>query len=237
MKSPVIKQQRPLAVMGLLLILVILVLFGGWFALNQHHWRLIHSQMAQTHDTQQLREAGQSLEQENRKLREQLTKLRASSRIDTSATATLQNEVIRLQDEIYRLTREIEFYRGIVSATKDSDGLQVEGVLVEPTRVAGNYRFKLVLTHVGKNGKVTSGVAQVFLEGDMGGTAKRLSLPEVATDSSLELKYKFKNFKRFETYIELPADFVPSRVLVKLIPEGNANAPVERTFNWSDVTS
>lgn len=237
MKSPVIKQQRPLVVMGLLFILVMLVLFGGWFALNQHHWHLIQTQMTQTHDTRELRQSVQELDQENRKLREQLTKLRASSRIDTSATATLQREVIRLQDEIYRLTREIEFYRGIVSATKDSEGLQVEGVLIESTRVPDSYRFKLVLTHVGKNGMVTSGVAQITLEGDMGGTAKRLSLPEIATDSSLELKYKFKNFKRFETYIELPANFVPSRVLVKLIPEGNANAPVERTFNWSDVTS
>ncbi|MDZ7737120.1 MAG: DUF6776 family protein [Gammaproteobacteria bacterium] len=62
-----------------------------------------------------------------------------------------------------------------------------------------------------------------------------LKLQDVVRDQSLALDYRFRHFKRFEGSIELPPAFKPRRVRVRLLPEGNSHAEVEKVFDWSDV--
>lgn len=236
MNRLVVKRHRPLYVVLTILLLSAVLSLMIWFVADNSHWRLIHQQMNQTGEYRDLWQAHEKLVADNERLRQKVNVLQTNNELDRRAAAGLQDEVRRLQDEIYQLTRELEFYKGVVSATRDDDGLKIQGLLVDSTRVEGRYRFKLVLTHVAKSDIVTEGTAEIALEGELNGTIKKLALNELILDEPLSLEYEFKHFKRFEGFFELPAGFIPRRMVVELVPRGNIGTRIERVFDWHDVT-
>lgn len=236
MKRHVIRPHRPLRLLLAFLLICALIGSGVWVLSEYSHWRLIREQMAQNHDLKRQWQTSKELEAENERLKQQVAKLQINSNVDKQATAELQEEVVELQNTIYQLTRELEFYRGIVSSTRNVDGLAIQALMLEPTRVADQYRFKLVLTHVAKSDKVIEGSVTVVLEGSDGGSTRTLRFRDVVRDKPVSLDYRFKHFKRFEGIVELPSTFEPRRVRVQLLPKGDSHATLERVFEWPDVT-
>lgn len=236
MKRHVIRPHRPLRLLLVFLLICTVLGSGVWLLAEYGHWQLIHEQMAQNDDLKQLWQANKELEAENERLRQRLAMLQVNSGIDRQAAAELQEEVVTLQDKIYQLTRELEFYRGIVSSTRNVDGLAIQALMLEPTRVPDQYRFKLVLTHVAKSDKVIEGSVAVALEGSDGGTKRTLKLNDVVRDKPASFEYRFKHFKRFEGVVDLPSTFKPRRVRVQLLPKSSSHARLERVFEWPDVT-
>ena len=236
MKRHVIKPHRPLRLLLLVLMVASVIGGGAWLVAEYSHWRLIHEQMEQNDELKRLWEANHELEQENEKLRRRVAMLQTNNDIDQQATSELQDQLVELQNEVFQLTRELEFYRGIVSSTRNVDGLVVQAIMLEPTRSPNQYRFKLVLTHVAKSDKVVEGTVAVALEGADNGTPRTLMLKEVVRDKNVSLDYRFKHFKRFEGIVELPSAFKPRRVRVQLLPKGSSHAKIERVFEWPDVT-
>jgi hypothetical protein len=236
MNRLVVKRHRPLYIILAVLLFSILLSFIIWFLADDSHWRLIRQQMNQTEEYRDLWQLHEKVAADNERLQHKLNVLQTNNELDRRAAAGLQDEVMRLQDEIYQLTRELEFYKGVVSATREDDGLKIQGLLVDPTRVEGRYRFKLVLTHVTNSDIVAAGTAEIALEGDMNGATRKLALNDLTLDESLSLEYEFKHFKRFEGFFELPAGFTPRRIVVELVPKGNAGTRIERAYDWLDVT-
>jgi hypothetical protein len=236
MAKLVIAPYKPLRIAVAIVLLSMAFALAAWSLFDNTHWRYIHRQMAQAEQNQQLWEINRSLEAQNRKLRERLVVAEANSEIDRNTTAALQKDVERLQDELYRRTRELEFYRGIVSATKDSEGLKVQGLLLETLSQSGHYRFKLVLTQVAKNDKVAEGTVKVTVHGQQNGAARTFALQDLVQDAPVNLEYRFKHFKRFEGLLRLPEDFQPDSILVQLYPKDKSQAMVERVFDWSQLT-
>lgn len=236
MKRHSIKPHQPLRFVLLTLIACTVIGVGIWLLAEYSHWHLIREQLAQNQDHKSLWQANEELSEENERLRQKLTMLKTGVVIDKRATAELQDEVVELQDEIFKLTRELEFYRGIISSSEDVKGLAVQGLELQPTRVPNQYRFKLVLTHVEKNDKVVEGAVKLALEGTENGNARTLQLTDIIRDKSRLFEYRFKHFKRFEGFVNLPPDFKPSRVQVNLLPKGNSHARIERIFDWPDIT-
>lgn len=236
MKRHVVKPHQPLRL--LLLVLVIGSVIGGgvWLLAEYSHWQLIRDQMEDNYDQKRLWRTNQELEEENARLRRQLAMLQTNDNIDKQATAELQQQLVALQNKVYKLTRELEFYRGIVSSAGDVSGLAIQALQLEPTRQADQYRFKLVLTHVAKSDKVIKGTADVALEGTIDGTSRTLSLKKVMRDQSVSFDYSFKNFKRFEGTVDLPSAFKPRRVRVQLLPKNSSHTRIERVFEWPEVT-
>lgn len=236
MKRHSIKPHQPLRFLLLTLLACIVIGVGIWLLAEYSHWYLIREQMMQNQDYKSLWQSNQKLAQENERLRQKLTMLQTGVSIDKRATAELHNEVVELQDEIFKLTRDLEFYRGIISSSEDVKGLAVQGLELQPTRMPHQYRFKLVLTHVEKSDKVAEGTVKLALEGTENGTKRTLQWTDIIRDKSLLLEYRFKHFKRFEGFVNLPPDFKPRRVQVNLLPKGNSHARIEQVFDWPDIT-
>ena len=236
MKRHVVKPHHPLRLLLLVLLIGSMVGGGAWLLAEYSHWQLIRDQMSENYDQKRLWRTNQELEKENARLRRQLAMLKTNDNIDKQATAELQKQLVELQNKVYKLTRELEFYRGIVSSTSEVSGLTIQGLQLEPTRQAGQYRFKLVLTHVAKSDKVIQGTVDVALEGTTNGTSRTLSLMEVMPDQSVSFDYSFKHFKRFEGIVDLPSAFKPRRVRVQLLPKNSSHTRLERVFEWPEVT-
>jgi hypothetical protein len=101
---------------------------------------------------------------------------------------------------------------------------------------AGGFRFKLVLSQLRKNDRVIRGSAQLYIEGIQGEEQKKLTLQDLTMGKTREFKLKFKYFQNIEADLVLPDGFIPSRVLLDVIPIGKNRPRIKKTFDWSAIT-
>lgn len=228
----VVKSHRPLQFAIAIVALSAIIALITWLVLDSSHWTYIYNRLGKNQDQKLLWEVNKVLDRENRELQERVIMLERSTDLDKQTTALLQDELTSLQDEISRLRRELEFYQGVMDATRESSGLQIHGVHVMPLSRAGSYRLSLVLTHVAKSDMVTEGAMDITIEGMVGKTVHKIKLEELNGDETLDLAFKFKNFKRFQSNITLPPELVPQKVIVEIQPKDKKQATIKKVFEW-----
>ena len=231
MSRLVVKTHRPLQILLAVTILSITIILIVWGLLEKGQWNYIRAQLASSEESKLLWDVNRSLEEENAELRERLILLERATQIDVETTAELQDGIRTLQEEVYRLKGELEFYQGIMESTRDSKGLNVQGLHIE-AMTQHKYRFKLILTHVTKNDMVAEGNVDVSLEGMRNGKRLILNLEEVTREQPIDLTFKFRNFKRFEGHLTLPDGFEPGRVVVQVQLNGNNKSKIDKVFEW-----
>lgn len=232
MSRLVVKKHRPFEIILAVVIFSAAFSVIVWLLLDANHWRFIKSRLSQSEESRLLWDVNQNLETENKQLREQVVMLERSTQVDNQAAVRLQNEIRTLQDQVYRLKGELEFYQGIMSATTDSKGLNVQGLHIEATDQERLYRFKLVLTNVAKSDKIVEVTIDMSVEGMNEAGSHVLSLDEVMAGSELKREIKFKNFERIEGSLNFPEGFKPLRVVVHLQQKGLQKPTVRRVFEW-----
>ena len=238
MANLVVKQHRPLQLLLTVVVISFFISTTIWLLLDESHWDYIEARLSGNEKVGQMWQINRQLEDENSRLRDRVVMLEQTAEIDRKASIHLRDQVVKLQDQFYQLKAELEFYKGILSATQDSNGLNVQGLYIEALAIDQTYRYRLVLTNVAKNDQEVEGIIRMTLEGDMDGARKILNITELAGKNREESwEYKFRNFKRFEGDIKLPTGFIPQRVTVQLTPKSPGRSKVEKSFDWPNLTS
>lgn len=232
MSRLVVKKHRPFEIVLAAVVFSAVFSVIVWISLDANHWHFIKKQLSQSEESRLLWEVNQGLEAENKQLRGQVVMLERSTQIDNEAAVSLQNGIRKLQDKVYLLKGELEFYQGIMSASTDSKGLNVQGLHIEATDQDRLYRFKLVLTNVAKSDRVIEVTMDMSIEGMNEAGSHVLSLDEVIAGSEIKREIKFKNFKRIEGSLNFPEGFRPLRVVVDLRQKGLRNSTVQKVFEW-----
>jgi uncharacterized protein DUF6776 len=232
MSKLVVKKHRPLEIVLAAIVFSSVFSVVVWLLLDANHWRFIKNQLSQSKESHLLWDVNQSLETENKQLREQVVMLERANQIDSQVAARLQNEIRTLQDQMYSLKGELEFYQGIMSSTADSKGLNIQGLHVESTDQEQIYRFKLVLTNVAKSDRVVEVTMDMSIEGMNEAGSRVFSLDEVIAGNELKREIKFKNFERIEGSLSFPVGFKPLRVVVDLRQKGIKNSAIQKIFEW-----
>ena len=184
-----------------------------------------------------LRERFDQEQQLSRDLHARIAVLERASQVDKQAYGVVEESLKQAQDEMLELKEEVAFYRGIVAPTETASGLNIPSFTVTSIGEAGVYRFKLVLTQVKSNVRVVKGFARVVIEGVKDGAQVQLSLKEASGGALGDLNLSFKYFQNSEGEIVLPKGFLPSRVLVEVVPSGKDATRLKKTFDWSDIVS
>lgn len=221
--------------MALAAIAACAVLLGGWVLLEYGQWSALYQRMAMAAEKRELRDINRQIELENRRLLERVALLERSAQVDQQAYSEVRQSIEGLQTEILQLREELQFYRGILAASKDERGLKVQGLRLEDLGGDGRYRFKLVLTHLVQDDRVVEGDVSVVLEGREGASEKRLNLRDIQESEAADLSFSFKHFQRFEGTFVLPPGFMPSRVRVQVSEKNKGAALVERAFDWAQL--
>ena len=233
-----VKSHRPVQWTISIIILSMLLALITWIILDRSLWAVIFDQKKINEDYNRITRVNRELEDENSRLQEVVLMMEHTAGLDKETASLLQKDIQTLQDEIYQLKRELKFYQGIMNATGESTGLNIQGIHIQPLGQENSYRLKLVLTHVAKSSiKVAAGTMQVSIEGDQGGNSAQLDLNDVSLDETLDLSFNFRNFKRIECDIQLPVDFNPRRVFVLLMPKGKKESNINKVFDWPDSAS
>ena len=178
-----------------------------------------------------------SLETEAQEMREKYAMLERSTDIDQKSYQDVKLSLRTLENELLELKEEVTFYRGIVSPKEATSGLDITSFKLRQLEHTAGYHMKLVLSQLKQNDQMINGKANIFIEGILEGKQKRLAMSDVAGEQEGKLQMHFKYFQNIEQDIVLPEGFVPSSVVVDLIPGGKGQQRITRTFSWSEITS
>jgi hypothetical protein len=233
MSKLVVKSHRPWQFAVAVIVLSMFLATLTWLMLDKSHWSLIFDRIGDNREWKHLWEVNQSLKEERVALQERVLMLERTTSVDKQTAALLQDEIKSLQEKIYTQKGELEFYQGIMDATRDAKGLNIHGIYIEPLAQTQAYRLKLVLTHVAKGSFLAEGSMAIFIDGRQNEKQQRLKIEDIATGATLNLVYKLRSFKRFETKLVLPEGYLPERVIVELKPKKKNQVMIREVFDWS----
>jgi len=226
----VVHERDPLK-QGLLIALLVFVLVGAGFLIYDYG----HSRADYDYDSLQnqniaLQDQIVGLISDIEKVRDDLVSSQSSRKTDKVAYAEVEVSLRNLQAEILELKEEVAFYRSIVAPRESARGLRIQRFNVSSSGKKG-FRYKLVLTQVIKNSRITRGNITMQVEGVRNGKSVKINLTSLSAKGQKKLDFRFKYFQSFEDDLILPDDFLPSRVHVKVVSN---RVTLEKTFSWPD---
>lgn len=175
------------------------------------------------------------LEGENERLTQRAATLERGQAIAGEANDEVKDSLNKMEAELLELKEELSFYRSIVSPSSMEPGLHVQSFQLEHGESERQYLYKLVLTLVRGNDRVARGEVQIKVEGLDNGLPKTLSLAELVSQGSGQLKFSFKYFQSVEGMMVLPEGFEPQRISIMIKPTSGRLDPVEATFDWANT--
>lgn len=224
---------------GLALLLLILAVPAAFYAGSR--WQA-YSTQAGLAELQAVQARLVELEQESDRLRQRLAVSSSGEKVAQRANEQNRLTIKLLEEQIFKQQQDLAFYKGVLAPASRREGLRIRTFELQATDTPRIFRYKILLSRVGKDDKPLQGQLQVTVEGQQGGkdiSLELASLTQGSGDSLHEqaIPFAFRHFQaipeagRFAE-LRLPEGFVPRQVRVRAEVKGEK--PLERTFNWID---
>lgn len=181
---------------------------------------------------QNLQKDIKQLKKERGGLQEALARAQRALQMDQAAYLELERSLKDSAREIVKLREELNFYRNIISPANKKAGLRIQSLNIEPAGSRNLYRYKLVLIQALKHDRPLQGKATFEIAGLQAGKDRTLVFPR-QVDKAIRVNFKY--FQDIEGQFELPKNFKPERVKVKVSTWGRNTQSVEETYNWPNA--
>lgn len=233
-KRLVVRHHRPHYPIIIGIVLVVVVLVGGWFVFDFGLRQAGFEREILAQKESEWSQLKARLELEVVEQREQATRLELGYQVEREAFKLLQRDVARLHDDISNLKDELTFYRDIVAPENHKEGLSVRGFLISQLEDEGHYRYKIVITKVPNDGHLIRGSLTFEVEGKESGKEKRYNLKQLslAKKPAQKISFRFKYFQNLGGDINLPKGFEPTKVTLTLNPKGKKLKKSVEQFDW-----
>ena len=177
-----------------------------------------------------------ALAQENDDLKQQVANLQRADQVGDIATRSLRQTLIEREEEINGLRADLGFYSRLTGGDAQREGLKVQEARLQPVANSHAWNLTLSLTQNAKRGDDVTGNASVSIEGLRGEKVVQLDWSALGDNAQRDgMPFRFKYFQQLQGTIVLPADFRPTRLIIKAQPTGDD--PVTRTVAWSEALS
>ena len=176
----------------------------------------------------------EDLQESNGLLSQQLENLEREKQVDQQAYAEIKSSLESLQNEISELKEEVAFYRGIAAPQDAEQGVRIQNLQISGNESERGYSYKLVLVQMTKGKRETRGEVKLTVQGLLNQMQKEYSFGDLAGRDTVG-KFQFKYFGQTEGDIILPADFIPTRVVVHVTVEAPKRSEVEEVYAWQDI--
>jgi len=217
-------------------VLLVAVPLGAWSLFNYGRSRAGFDSVAASHEQHKLRSSIKTLQESNSLLSQQVADLEREKQVDQQAYAKIKSSLESMEDEISELKEEVAFYRGIAAPQDAAQGVRIQNLQLSGNDSVRGYSYKLVLVQMTKGRRVTRGKVKLTVQGLMNQTQKEYSFGELSGQDAVG-KFQFKYFGQTEGDIILPADFIPTRVVVHVTVESPKHSEVEEVFAWQDIVT
>ncbi|TLX52792.1 hypothetical protein DN824_21860 [Stutzerimonas nosocomialis] len=229
--DPRVRRRLWLAV-GLLLLAVPVAYYLG------AHWASVNPQRLAESQRELLRQLAEQ-QQELDQLRQRYVVVASADKVNQQAGEQNRQTIKALEEQIFKLQQDLAFYKGVLAPASRRDGLRVRSVEVQGTDDPRRFRYKLLLSRVGKDDVALEGNLQVSVLGQQAGKEVSLRLATLSEEhAEPSIPFAFKHFQaipaagRFAE-LELPEGFAPRQIKVVAQLKGESKA-LERTFPWID---
>lgn len=184
------------------------------------------------HEERQLK----ALTQQNDDLQQQLANQQRAGQVADIANRSLRKTLGEREEEISGLRADLGFYSRLTGGDAQREGLKVQEVRLQPVDNSHAWNLTLSLTQNAKRGDDVTGNASVSIEGLRGEKVVQLDWSALGDNAQRDgMPFRFKYFQQLQGTIVLPADFRPTRLIIKAQPAGDD--PVTRTVAWSEALS
>lgn len=177
-----------------------------------------------------------ALTQQNDDLQQQVANLQRAAQVADIATRSLRKTLAEREEEISGLRADLGFYSRLTGGDAQREGLKVQEVRLQPVDNSRGWNLTLSLTQNAKRGDDVTGNATVSVEGLRGDKVVQLDWPSLGDAAQRDgMPFRFKYFQQLHGTIVLPADFRPTRLVIKA--QASGDDAVTRTVGWSEALS
>jgi len=208
-------------------VLAVLVLLALAYYQGMERAGYVHAEVRAEMET--LKARIDNLQGENARLRDTAARAEQQLQIDRTAYQEINDALTESNRRIAGLREEVNFYRNIIAPQDDRRGAQVQELKIEPTPVAGHYRYRVVLIQAYNHKQMVEGRLVLEITGMQGGAADKLRIDRIA-DKPIEVNFRY--FQTVEGEFDLPSGFVPGRVKVSILSHRRDQSAVERAWPW-----
>jgi hypothetical protein len=228
-------RERRLRLLGLLLVLCIPLAFyaGSWWQQYMQPSVVVVQPGVPVRDEQLVREDDE--------LRQQLALVSSAEKLSQQANEQSRLTIKLLEEQIYKQQQDLAFYKGVLAPASRREGLRIKTFELQATDNPEHFRYKILLSRVGKGDAPLEGQLQVSIVGKQGEqdatlelAALTAGLPDALPGQSID--FAFKHFQaipeagRFAE-LKLPEGFIPREIKVRADVQGEK--PLLRTFKWN----
>ncbi|GEM_PF-1002126 len=199
----------------------LLGVIGGWYLLESAGKKVLT-------DKTRISDDRDSAYMELSDLKRQLAIYENSGQVDRMAAKHTQDELLKLQDKLADLSKELEFYKRIISPEHRNYELRIQNF-----RLIENQGHKFVLTvsqGIGRVGTV-SGTAKVYFKGLIDGAVHRFSIQDLDPKKRSKLHFSFRYFQTLTGDLLWPEKFELESV--EVIVKSTSGKSAEISKQWS----
>lgn len=183
----------------------------------------------------------EQLNRELDELRQRVAVLSSVEKVSQQATEQSRLTIKLLEEQIYTQQQDLAFYKGVLAPASRREGLRVKAFELQATDRPEHFRYKILLSRVGKGEAPLEGQLQVSVVGKQGEQDLTLELADLGADlpdalPEQPIAFAFKHFQaipeagRFAE-LKLPEGFIPREIKVRAEVKGEK--PLLRTFKWN----
>lgn len=178
------------------------------------------------------------LEARNDMLVKTNARLESSGRIEHDAYVQVNDSLVDLQRQLLDMKEQLVFYQGIVSPEQLALGINIQSFEMIKKNDLGRYAYKLVLSKRGKSDKYVKGHFNLLVKGQQDGRPVDLPLKKIKQEYiDKDSKFSFRYFQVFEGDVQLPEQFEPAEIQLKINPATKKIKPFSESISWAQVVS
>jgi hypothetical protein len=148
--------------------------------------------------------------------------------IEKSTAERLSAQTRSLEQENAKLKADLAYMEGLLpTAGADGPTVALRQFEVMPDVVPGQYRYRALLVQGGREQREFTGTTQLHISSAASGSTKAvsISLPAPQDKAAQErMQVKFKRYLRIEGSFEVPKEFQPKTVQLRVLEQGTLRA-------------
>ncbi len=183
----------------------------------------------------------EQLQRELDELRQRVAVLSSADTLSQQANEQSRLSIKLLEEQIYKQQQDLAFYKGVLAPGTRREGLRIKAFELQATDKPTHFRYKILLSRVGKGEEPLEGQLQVAIVGKQAEQSVTMDLTSLSGDlpdalPDQPISFAFKHFQaipeagRFAELL-LPEGFIPHEIKVRAEVEGQK--PLLRTFKWN----
>lgn len=145
--------------------------------------------------------------------------------IERTTQEELARQVKLLEEEKVRLREDLALFEQLAATDATAAGLTISGLHVEPDKVPGQYRYRMLVALQGAaKEREFKGSLQLAVALRRGDKNDMLTLPAAKDPDRQRFALSFRHFRRVEGTFQVPEGTLPVSVEVRLLQDGATKA-------------